>query len=238
MGVPPDARRASLTLVCAACSRSAKAATGEFCRPRGPASRPSIGPSTGSRVAHRAHSPMPPSGPGRLLRRVGLALGNIFSVDTSTILRQRSGRRRGQPQLHPAWAPSGRPFPAERALLRAPWGWGPPPSGAVPSAPGKPLQYLSGVRDATKAPPAERKGPLNCGGAKGTPHDTRRSSLAPPAAWAQNPTGVRDLPSRSGTRPDENVSDLVPLSGAKGTRTPNPLLAKQVRYQLRHGPQA
>ena len=25
-------------------------------------------------------------------------------------------------------------------------------------------------------------------------------------------------------------------SGAKGTRTPNPLLAKQVRYQLRHGP--
>ena len=24
--------------------------------------------------------------------------------------------------------------------------------------------------------------------------------------------------------------------GAKGTRTPNPLLAKQVRYQLRHGP--
>ena len=30
----------------------------------------------------------------------------------------------------------------------------------------------------------------------------------------------------------------VPLTrgGAKGTRTPNPLLAKQVRYQLRHGP--
>ena len=27
-------------------------------------------------------------------------------------------------------------------------------------------------------------------------------------------------------------------SGAKGTRTPNPLLAKQVRYQLRHGPSA
>ena len=26
--------------------------------------------------------------------------------------------------------------------------------------------------------------------------------------------------------------------GAKGTRTPNPLLAKQVRYQLRHGPAA
>jgi hypothetical protein len=24
--------------------------------------------------------------------------------------------------------------------------------------------------------------------------------------------------------------------GAKGTRTPNPLLAKQVRYLLRHGP--
>ena len=27
-------------------------------------------------------------------------------------------------------------------------------------------------------------------------------------------------------------------SGAKGTRTPNPLLAKQVRYQLRHGPRS
>jgi hypothetical protein len=27
-------------------------------------------------------------------------------------------------------------------------------------------------------------------------------------------------------------------SGAKGTRTPNPLLAKQVRYLLRHGPSA
>src|SRR5665647_1562828 len=26
------------------------------------------------------------------------------------------------------------------------------------------------------------------------------------------------------------------LGGAKGTRTPNPLLAEQVRYQLRHGP--
>ena len=26
--------------------------------------------------------------------------------------------------------------------------------------------------------------------------------------------------------------------GAKGTRTPNPLLAKQVRYQLRHGPRS
>jgi hypothetical protein len=30
----------------------------------------------------------------------------------------------------------------------------------------------------------------------------------------------------------------VGSGGAKGTRTPNPLLAKQVRYQLRHGPVA
>jgi hypothetical protein len=49
------------------------------------------------------------------------------------------------------------------------------------------LQYFSGVRTLSEAPPDERKGPLTCG-------------------------------------------------GAKGTRTPNPLLAKQVRYQLRHGP--
>ena len=27
-----------------------------------------------------------------------------------------------------------------------------------------------------------------------------------------------------------------PYGGGKGTRTPNPLLAKQVRYQLRHAP--
>lgn len=27
------------------------------------------------------------------------------------------------------------------------------------------------------------------------------------------------------------------LRGGKGTRTPNPLLAKQVRYQLRHTPE-
>ena len=34
----------------------------------------------------------------------------------------------------------------------------------------------------------------------------------------------------------KRVSVSTFSSGAKGTRTPNPLLAKQVRYQLRHGP--
>ena len=34
---------------------------------------------------------------------------------------------------------------------------------------------------------------------------------------------------------DERKGPLT-CGGAKGTRTPNPLLAKQVRYQLRHGP--
>ncbi|VXC51878.1 conserved hypothetical protein [Aeromicrobium sp. 9AM] len=32
------------------------------------------------------------------------------------------------------------------------------------------------------------------------------------------------------------VGGRLSFSGAEGTRTPNPLLAKQVRYQLRHGP--
>ena len=50
-----------------------------------------------------------------------------------------------------------------------------------------PTAVLLWGTDAKEAPPDERKGPLTCG-------------------------------------------------GAKGTRTPNPLLAKQVRYQLRHGP--
>ena len=34
----------------------------------------------------------------------------------------------------------------------------------------------------------------------------------------------------------EERSGPLTCGGAKGTRTPNPLLAKQVRYQLRHGP--
>ena len=34
----------------------------------------------------------------------------------------------------------------------------------------------------------------------------------------------------------DGPDSLIWLGGAKGTRTPNPLLAKQVRYQLRHGP--
>ena len=34
----------------------------------------------------------------------------------------------------------------------------------------------------------------------------------------------------------EDGAALLTCGGAKGTRTPNPLLAKQVRYQLRHGP--
>src|SRR6478736_5938545 len=36
--------------------------------------------------------------------------------------------------------------------------------------------------------------------------------------------------------PGERKGPLT-CGGAKGTRTPNPLLAKQVRYQLRHGPE-
>ena len=42
----------------------------------------------------------------------------------------------------------------------------------------------------------------------------------------------------TGTEEALSVERKGPLTcgGAKGTRTPNPLLAKQVRYQLRHGP--
>ena len=42
-------------------------------------------------------------------------------------------------------------------------------------------------------------------------------------------TGVRKALPHNGKGP-------LTCGGAKGTRTPNPLLAKQVRYQLRHGP--
>src|SRR5688572_112825 len=70
---------------------------------------------------------------------------------------------------------------------------GPRPLGAWPAreGPAAALTCVTAVllwgTDAMEAPPDGRKGPLTCG-------------------------------------------------GAKGTRTPNPLLAKQVRYQLRHGP--
>jgi len=42
-------------------------------------------------------------------------------------------------------------------------------------------------------------------------------------------TSTEEALSREGKGP-------LNCGGAKGTRTPNPLLAKQVRYQLRHGP--
>ena len=35
---------------------------------------------------------------------------------------------------------------------------------------------------------------------------------------------------------DPSPTGPFPFGGGKGTRTPNPLLAKQVRYQLRHAP--
>ena len=51
------------------------------------------------------------------------------------------------------------------------------------------------------------------------------------------PTAV--LPSSTGTKEplSGDRKGALTCGGAKGTRTPNPLLAKQVRYQLRHGPQ-
>ncbi len=50
-----------------------------------------------------------------------------------------------------------------------------------------------------------------------------------PTAAKPCSSGPAKVLSRSGKGP-------LTCGGAKGTRTPNPLLAKQVRYQLRHGP--
>src|SRR6476660_4188794 len=41
-----------------------------------------------------------------------------------------------------------------------------------------------------------------------------------------------------GDAPVQDGKGPLTWGGAKGTRTPNPLLAKQVRYQLRHGPRS
>ena len=81
---------------------------------------------------------------------------------------------------------------------------------------------------------------------------TSASSTPPPANSSANspstPTGTTnpsaDHPDPS-RKPEIRTPDRGPdcpgslersHGGAKGTRTPNPLLAKQVRYQLRHGP--
>ena len=52
-------------------------------------------------------------------------------------------------------------------------------------------------------------------------------------------SGMKEGPGRfPGPRPSSTTSHCLTSfsSGGKGTRTPNPLLAKQVRYQLRHTP--
>src|SRR3954454_12888842 len=55
------------------------------------------------------------------------------------------------------------------------------------------------------------------------------------AGCSVEPRGLEALtPCLQNSRAATNCAN--PGGGAKGTRTPNPLLAKQVRYQLRHGP--
>ena len=61
-----------------------------------------------------------------------------------------------------------------------------------------------------------------------------------PASRIVSPTGPPRWRTSGGARAPnacQACSDLRKRGGAKGTRTPNPLLAKQVRYQLRHGPE-
>ena len=64
---------------------------------------------------------------------------------------------------------------------------------------------------------------------------TRVSRPVSPTAGMTRKHGIvcGSMPLLSGRTADESQSRG---GGAKGTRTPNPLLAKQVRYQLRHGP--
>ena len=51
------------------------------------------------------------------------------------------------------------------------------------------------------------------------------------------PTAVLTWGTNARKALSEDHKQPLTWSGAKGTRTPNPLLAKQVRYQLRHGPE-
>ena len=93
--------------------------------------------------------------------------------------------------------------------------------------------------------------PLPCGSIDAmTPSDTRTSTGSPPQGRtlliirsripsASLRSGMREGPGRfPGPRPSSTTSHCLTSfsSGGKGTRTPNPLLAKQVRYQLRHTP--
>src|SRR5690606_39077375 len=85
--------------------------------------------------------------------------------------------------------------------------------------------------------PREQRGRRRLGpGATGTSADTTtRGRAGRGQARRQGTSGA----SGGGTEPARGrrltASRLV-LGGASGTRTRNPLLAKQVRYHLRHGP--
>src|SRR5450759_3151543 len=53
----------------------------------------------------------------------------------------------------------------------------------------------------------------------------------------RGPAGPRCVQTH-GKGPSGQRKGPLTCGGAKGTRTPNPLLAKQVRYHLRHGPES
>ena len=67
--------------------------------------------------------------------------------------------------------------------------------------------------------------------------DARAVSQAQPSAAGFRSAPAPPSPRRRGHKknpPQSNCERI--LGGANGTRTRNPLLAKQVRYQLRHSP--
>ena len=92
--------------------------------------------------------------------------------------------------------------------------------------------------------PARRGRAAHVARRRGTPEPDdsrrRRAPVHPGGAGHDRRRGCGDLrralrPGRRSRLTHRPASGEM-LGGAKGTRTPNPLLAKQVRYQLRHGP--
>lgn len=76
-------------------------------------------------------------------------------------------------------------------------------------------------------------------GVQESPVDSGSPGQRRPAIQSPRPPpgGRQRLTRQDAEEPGPWWTGLFLLGGGKGTRTPNPLLAKQVRYQLRHAPE-
>ncbi len=156
-------------------------------------------------------------------------------------LRRVHGRRPRRRGHRPAAGPPRRPGGGVRLGHRggrARPGSAPPAPSPAPGAEGsrRPSSRTGSTwparRAATWSAPPPRSGPTAPATCSGSGSGSCRTSGCWNSALAGR--GVQDA-GQAGTPSRRDERDPG-LGGGEGTRTPNPLLAKQVRYQLRHAP--